>query len=293
MAQAPFTYRSADQLDAATLAHAFNRSFEHYFVPMNLTPEAFAAMNHVNDVRLDRSLVAYDADGALAGVAMLAIRGDRGWVGGIGLVPEQRGKGYSKALLQRLLEEARRASLRSVLLEVLKENVAAQALYLGAGFRVLRAVDIFIGSLDAATVAQAQTAAAGEIRPITPAEALALRDTMEPVAATWQRETASLAKTPSLEGLASYAAGEESPQAYALYSVYPQGYVLFDLGIKGKGVQRPLDAGLRLLRELHARAPQATYRAIDIPAGDPLGSVLQALACPIWTVQYEMAIDLI
>src|SRR5262249_6131973 len=113
MPEAPLTYRLADQLDPSERAHAFNRSFEHYFVPMHLTPEAFAAMNEINDVRLEHSLVAYSADGALAGVALLAVRGDHGWVGGIGLVPEQRGKGSGKALLQRLLVEARRASLRS------------------------------------------------------------------------------------------------------------------------------------------------------------------------------------
>jgi ribosomal protein S18 acetylase RimI-like enzyme len=289
----PFTYRSADQLDVAELADAFNRSFEHYFVPMNLTPESFAAMNRITDVRLDRSIVAYTADGTLAGVAVLAIRDGRGWVGGIGLVPEQRGKGYSRVLLQRLLDEARRAQLRQVLLEVLKENVLAQALYLGAGFRVLRPIDIFIGTIDAAALPAAQNAAAGEVRPISLTQALALHDEMEPVAATWQRELASLAKTPSVVGLACYAANEETPLAYVLYSVYPQGYVLFDLGIRGKGVARPLDAGLRLIQELHTRLPQATYRAIDIPTGDPLGAVLQALGCPTWTQQYEMAVELI
>lgn len=287
-----FTYRSADQLDVAELAEAFNRSFEHYFVPMNLTPTSFAAMNQINDVQLDRSLVAYTADGALAGVAMLAIRGDRGWVGGLGLVPEQRSKGYSKALLQRLLEEARQASLRQVLLEVLKENVAAQALYLSAGFRVLRPVDIFIGTIDAAALPTTKSPPAAEIRPITAAQALALHDEMQPVAATWQREIPSLAKTPSVEGLAYYAANDETPLAYVLYSIYPQGYVLFDLGIKSKGVARPLDLSLRLMQELHTRQPQAIYRAIDIPAGDPLGAALQALGCPTWTLQYEMVIDL-
>ncbi|HEV8194891.1 MAG TPA: GNAT family N-acetyltransferase [Ktedonobacterales bacterium] len=288
----PFTYRSADQLDAADLADAFNRSFEHYFVPMNLTPESFTAMNHINDVRLDRSLVAYTANGELAGVAMLAIRGDRGWVGGIGLVPEQRGKRHSKALLERLLDVARRASLRQVSLEVLKDNVAAQALYLGAGFRVLRPVEIFIGTIDVAMLPAAQSAPAGEIQSITLAEALALHDEMEPVAATWQREATSLGKTPSVEGLAYYTANDEQPLAYVLYSIYPQGYVLFDLGIKGKGIARPLDSGLRLMQELHARLPQATYRAIDIPSGDRLGAVLQALGCPTWTLQYEMAVEL-
>lgn len=286
------TYRSADQLGLEELTDAFNRSFEHYFVPMNLTPNTFAAMNRINDVRLERSLVAYATDGALAGVAMLAIRGDRGWVGGIGLVPEQRGKGQSKELLQRLLEEARRASLRQVWLEVLQENVAAQALYLGAGFRVMRPVDIFIGTIDAAALPSATSAPTGEIRPIALAEALALRDEMQPVAATWQRESASLASTPSVEGLAYYAANDEKSLAYALYSVYPQGYVLFDLGVRGKGAVRPIDAGLRLMREFHTRQPQATYRAIDIPAGDPLGTALKALGCPTWTQQYEMVVEL-
>jgi len=188
MPESPFTYRSADQLDNAELASAFNRSFEHYFVPMNQTAESFAAMTAINDVHLDHSIVAYSGDGALAGIAMLAIRGDRGWVGGIGLVPEQRGKGSSKALLRRLLSEVRRASLHSVLLEVLKVNVSAQALYLGAGFRVLRPVDIFIGTLDAAAVSAAQHTPPGEIRSISLTQAVALHDQMEPVAATWQRE---------------------------------------------------------------------------------------------------------
>jgi ribosomal protein S18 acetylase RimI-like enzyme len=292
MPQTPFTYRSADQLDAAELAHAFNRSFEHYFVPMNQTPESFDAMNRVNDVRLDRSLVAYTADGTLAGIAMLAIRGDRGWVGGIGLVPELRGKGLSKPLLDRLLQEAREASLLQVLLEVLKDNIAAQSLYLRTGFRVIRPVNVFIGALNPAALESSQVAPAAEIRPISLARAMELHDQMEPCAATWQREPASLTKTRNVEGLAYHAAGDERPLAYLLYATAAQGYVLYDLGIRGKGVERPLESGLRLVQELERRTPRATYRAIDIPAGDPLDSVLQALGCPVWTLQYEMVVDL-
>lgn len=54
---------------------------------------------------------------------------------GMGLLPEQRGRGLGRALLEGTLARARRAGVLRVELEVYASNAAAIALYEGCGFR--------------------------------------------------------------------------------------------------------------------------------------------------------------
>jgi ribosomal protein S18 acetylase RimI-like enzyme len=50
-------------------------------------------------------------------------------------VPEQRGKGFASVLLTEFLKRAREAGAKSLSLEVLEKNVAAQQLYMKAGLQ--------------------------------------------------------------------------------------------------------------------------------------------------------------
>jgi len=56
---------------------------------------------------------------------------------GICVQDEYQGNGIGKALLGRLIEEARRLNKRGLRLTVIKENKIAISLYLGAGFKLV------------------------------------------------------------------------------------------------------------------------------------------------------------
>ena len=117
------------------------------------------------DIDLSKSRVAPDA-----GLANLAIRGDRGWIGGIAVVPEQRRHGIGRALMEAVLELAP----PTVLLEVIEANEPAIKLYESLGFVKTRVLEVW--HVEA---------------PEVPAES-ADRSTLGQARLPWQREDASL-----------------------------------------------------------------------------------------------------
>ena len=83
-------------------------------------------------------MLASDAQGGPIGLALLGIRGARGWIGDFGVIPAWRRAGVGRALLGVLLDSARAAGLGDVRLEVASANTAARRLYETAGFAVTR-----------------------------------------------------------------------------------------------------------------------------------------------------------
>ena len=53
---------------------------------------------------------------------MLGLRGERGWCGGFGIVPEFRGMGLANWLCEKLVERGRELELATLQLEVLAQN---------------------------------------------------------------------------------------------------------------------------------------------------------------------------
>lgn len=86
------------------------------------------------DIDLSRSRVA-----ERAGICNLGVRGDVGWIGGVGVVPERRRQGIGRALMESVLEGAPTA----VTLEVLESNERAKRLYDDLGFEVTRRLEIW------------------------------------------------------------------------------------------------------------------------------------------------------
>ena len=86
------------------------------------------------DIDLSRSRV---AEGA--GICNLGVRGDHGWIGGVGVVPERRRQGIGRALMESVLDNAP----TSVTLEVLESNEGAKRLYDDLGFEVTRLLEIW------------------------------------------------------------------------------------------------------------------------------------------------------
>ena len=287
-------YLRASELSPQDLVMAFNRSFEGYFVPMVHTAESLRALVEVNDVSLPHSLAAVDDQGQWAGIALLARRDRRGWVGGMGLAPQWRGRGAAAPLMRALLAEARSLGLTSVGLEVLAQNTPARRLYTSLSFQEVRSLAVFTGPL---TDDLPELDASLRFREIPVERALADFDALHQIAPPWQREMATLAHmAPSLHAIALIGGAPddagETLRASLIYMSSGLGYSIMDAGSRAKTPGARRDDLIALVRALVAHMPGVPVRAINVPPGDALGDALTALGCPTPHTQWEMALAL-
>jgi ribosomal-protein-alanine N-acetyltransferase len=84
-----------------------------------------------------RSILARDEDGRLLGYMIYWVAGPEYHVLNVATHPVARRRGIARLMMNRVLDEARREHADFVALEVRKSNVAARALYLDLGFKVI------------------------------------------------------------------------------------------------------------------------------------------------------------
>lgn len=75
-----------------------------------------------------------EAKGAIIGKVDVSVRDGEGWIYGLGVLPEYRGRGYGKALLMETLRKLRRWNPARIYLEVNAANGPALSLYRSCGF---------------------------------------------------------------------------------------------------------------------------------------------------------------
>lgn len=264
---------------AETLAALFTRGYQGYYVPMTLDPSAFHSLARLCDYDLARSRVA-TVGGAPAGVAVLAVRGSRGWIGGMGVVPEARGHGLGAALMRAVLAEARGLGLRSVDLEVLVQNAPAIRIYEALGFRRTRRLDVW--SLEPRDV----PAPALAVEPLDARACLAAFDAFHPVRSPWQRDRATLEHvSDSLQALGCSRDGRL--EGWALYRLSGERVNIADL------VSVPENAGVRfdaMLATLLRARPGLGLRLLNLPEDDPAAAALAKLGGRVDERQHEMTI---
>lgn len=128
----------ADSRTRAELAAAFTAGYEGYIMPITVDEAALASMVDAWDIDLGRSRVAVRDDVAI-GLAMLGVRGERGWIGGLGVVAAERRHGVGRALMEAVLEDAPPV----VGLEVIEQNEPALRLYEQLGFEQTRMLEMW------------------------------------------------------------------------------------------------------------------------------------------------------
>lgn len=284
--------RRADSVEIPELAVAFNAAFEGYLAPMSHTAVSLGAMITTNDVRLEHSFLLSAPGGKWAGVALLGVRDAAGWVAGMAVAPAWRHRGVGDRLMRLLLAEARRAGVRRIQLEVLDENVAAIRLYTRLGFRSMRPLDVYMGTLRW-TPAEPDAPDRGgyEVARVSLDEALAHFAAFHQVEPPWQRDLPSLRQ--SANRLASMGLFDSAGlRAYTLFAASTQGPAVLDFGSRAATpAERARDAR-RLLAAVTHEAPGSTVRVINVPPGDAIGEALEALRCPAINHQREMALTL-
>lgn len=149
---------AADSIPFDALTELFNAGYSDYLVPLRLDPRGLEFTVGICDIDLGASRIAVEA-GEPAAFAFLALRGDDGWIGGMGTVPSHRRRGLGRAALEAVLAQARERGAAQVRLEVIEQNTPARRLYEQLGFEHVRDLGVWI--LDGAPpkVTSAQPAA--------------------------------------------------------------------------------------------------------------------------------------
>jgi len=254
--------RPASSLPTGELAELFNAAYEGYLVPFHVDERTVAFMTETYDLDADASRVAW-RDGPV-GLANLGIRGEDGWIGGVGVAASARRGGIGEALMRGLHEQARERGVRRVWLEVIVENTGAFALYEKLGYRTVRDVEVWSLPLSVSETSEARNVPADEAH----ARIRELRTEHEP----WQRADGTLANLSDLRGLATDAGA-------AVYRHPGEHVQLLQLA----GAPEPLLRALRVL---------GPVSVLNLPADDPAADVLRALGATVAVRQHEMVLDL-
>jgi ribosomal protein S18 acetylase RimI-like enzyme len=133
--------RFLDRRSFSMLYETFLEAFADYVIPFALTEQQFRNHINLNAVDLDRSVGCVESD-RLVG---FSLNGFGLWNGkltvynaGTGVVPWRRRRGVSRAMFEMILPVFTEAGIEQFLLEVIKTNTGAVALYDHLGFRPVR-----------------------------------------------------------------------------------------------------------------------------------------------------------
>jgi ribosomal protein S18 acetylase RimI-like enzyme len=254
-------------LDRPALTALFNDAFSDYLVPIRLDDDAFAAHVELNDIDLSASPVAFDGDRPV-GFALVAIRGDEAWIGGMGTLPSERRRGLGEAVLVAGVDAARERGCRRAWLEVIDRNEPAVRLYERLGFE--RERDVIVWSLDGHDdAAPARTPSVKDAH----AWIAAHRPSREP----WQRADASLARMRERRPLRALAVERDGEVAAAL--IHDDTPSVLQIAALDEG------AAADLLRGRGTRMSNA-------PAGEPASRAFEQLGARMVARQHEMRIAL-
>ena len=280
----PLSFEPASRHSDQALAALFNRGYAGYYAPITLDAAAFRTMVDANQIDRGASRIGARGGEPVA-FAMLGVRDTRGWIGGMGVAPEARGRGYGRAMMEAVLDAARGLGLEGVDLEVLEQNAPASRIYEALGFRDRRWVDVLVRAPGPLPPGPGPTA---EVVALPVQECLALHHAFHPVRPPWQRDR------PALEHWADRlsAVGVRDRGGivgWVLYRLAGDRLNLADLALAPGRSGDVLEAALRSLIGEH---PETTLTLVNLPADDQVGNALRMLGAMAKFRQREMTLAL-
>jgi ribosomal protein S18 acetylase RimI-like enzyme len=278
------TYHSLTQVDPRAFCAAFNRAYRDYPVPIIMTPESLDRLAHSEDVDLRLSIAAMDHDQVI-GMGMLGVRGNTGWIGGLGVIPHYRRQGIARAILNQLLTNARERALEYALLEVIESNDGAYALYRERGFQDLRKLLLLkrnpapLPQRDQPYVIQTRLAA----------DLLGYFGAFHSTPNPWQRGL------PSLETMTAFLSGwaildNSNIVGYGVGRADEHDIRILDIAAAPDSDR--VAVGQALLRHLHTHYPRSQSTSFNIADDDPILPAFEALGYTTWLRQVEMRLAL-
>jgi ribosomal protein S18 acetylase RimI-like enzyme len=266
----------ASAFTLAELTRFWNQGYTGYFVPTTFPEVMLDRWFKQGAMDLDNSLIMRHQE-QIVGFSFLGRRGERGWIGGFGIAPDFRGKGFSSVLFAEHVGIMQALNLRHVQLEVLSQNWA-QKVYARAGFVIDRVLSVLTGELPVAT------GAPEEVAPGHAEELLAHHARLHGhFPACWQREPAYLTALPPaapLQGLR--VGGASEPRGYLVYTCSGGQLRIVDGAALGES-----DA-VALVEALAFHNPGAAVTLINEPQGSPLQRALLAAGITERQTQLEM-----
>ncbi len=259
----------ASRFTHAELAEIFNAGYEDYYTPFSLDEAAFRFMSTVWDDDLDASRVAV-AGGEPAGICKLAIRGECGWIAGVGVAVPHRGQGLGKTLMLGVIDEARTRGLEEIWLEVLVQNEPAIRLYEKLGFERERELEVW-----------SLAGAPGEAAVVDLDDALAAIRTRRTWREPWQRSDATVENYRALD---PPPVGLAADDGAAVVRASGGRASLLQLAADSEQGIETLLTGARSLGE--------SLSWLNLPAGDPASRVLDGLGGRIDHRQLELVLRL-
>jgi GNAT superfamily N-acetyltransferase len=282
-------FRSAASLSSDAMAALFTRGYEGYLTPVQVGATEFDNMVLTSDLDLDASCVGFE-NGIAVTFALLGVRGPRGWVGGMGVVPEARGQGHGRSAMERLIAAARQRGITALDLEVLENNLHAARIYEALGFRDRRWLDVWVrdpGALAPAGHAPPRDATSGP-NELPVEECLARHQAFHTARLPWQRELASLRHwAPRLSALG--VRGARGLSGWVLYRSPGERLNIADLAAApGEPIERVANA----LAGLIAARPSCTTMLVNLPEDDAFSGTMRGLGAEVRLRQREMTLAL-
>lgn len=198
-------FRTLENLTIDELTNLFNRSFEEYFVKINLTPEILAGKIKSEDVLTDHSMGIF-AKGKPVGFMLHAIRDVNNktvaYNAATGVLKAFRGQKATLKMYGQLIPLLRNKNVSEIELEVISENIPAIKSYAAVGFKKVATLECFEGKPTSATIHRDV-----EIREIADPDFNTL-DTFVSWEPTWQNASETIRKLDSVTIYGAYLEGE-------------------------------------------------------------------------------------
>lgn len=276
-----FTLVPAAELPSEKLAFLINQAYADYMIPVWIEQEQFVRQCIEEDIDLNISVVAL-ASSEPIGLALLSKRDNRGWISGVGVLPQWRRRGIARQMMRHLQATAQTLGLQTLTLEVLTQNRVALNLYHELGFNHRRELTVIM--LEAGSTAYAPLPE--PIKVTLPAVLVEHYALFHDVALPWQRELPTLNhRLPFMAGLGLW--DNHQLIGYLLYQTQRRYQLIYDLALSPAYPAR-LEAARLLLRALHQLRPDLGGYLINLPTDDPLFPVFTQLGYRTWQRQYEM-----
>ena len=276
----------ASDFSTAQLAAILNDCYEDYATPIHFQSNQFDFFVQAHDILLERSLVALD-DGAPIGLTLLARRGHRGWISGLGVLPARRRQGTARALMAGVMDNARDAHLERLQLEVISNNHPAIQLYTGLGWKMGRELLVWERAEE-----QGPLPIHREIAQEMDAHFLLEHyfEAWHPTPPCWQREKASL--MPYIElGMKGWAIlRNDEPVAYVL-GFPPRNGVMHLMDVAVDPDVGYKSGGRAIMQNLHLMY-KTTTQLPNEPVESKLNFLFAAMSYQVVLRQREMTLDL-
>lgn len=289
-------------VDVELLREGFNRGFADYRYNMQMDPAAARAyMGYAGIAAEDCAVLIAEECGRTHGVgaALLAVRGEDGWCGGLSVAPEYRGNGWGRRLMEAQKRRGQERGLRRIRLEVRTENDPAGAVYRQVGFEPVR--ELLLWERD-----PRQGPLPLPFEPLEegdPARVLQQFYGWHNLRLAWQRRKTNLLHYVAQRNCVGLTipARDGAPVAYAIAELMPRsrpqppGQAEMRLQIIDIAVDPAAklhDAARPLVQALQLRYVDALLTLYNEPADSRLNPIFASFGFRVYDRQYEMVLDL-